>query len=197
MKPSAVAARFLRPAAAMSAAGLAAALVPVTAISAASRPATAPVPVLSWRPCDGGFQCANARVPLDYRHPRGATISIAVIRHRATDPAHRVGSLFFNSGGPNEQIESFAAGFGEFPAALRARFNIVTFDPRGFGYSTAVRCFPTAGAESKFLAGLPHSPSARARMLHGSGPTPGSMRYAPRAAVPCSTTTPPRMRPAT
>ncbi len=85
MKPSAVAARFLRPAAAMSAAGLlAAALAPVTATAAASRLATAPAPVLSWRPCDGGFQCATARVPLDYRHPRGATISIAVIRHRAT-----------------------------------------------------------------------------------------------------------------
>jgi len=33
-------------------------------------------------------------VPLDYRHPRGKLISIAEIRHRATDPARRVGTLF-------------------------------------------------------------------------------------------------------
>ncbi len=147
------------PVAAVSAAGLLAAiLVPVTASAAASQPGAPPVPALSWRSCDGGFQCAVARVPLDYRRPRGATISIAVVRHQATDPAHRIGSLFFNGGGPNEQIESFTAGFGEFPAALRARFDIVTFDPRGFGYSTAVQCFPTAAAENKFLAGLPPFP---------------------------------------
>jgi pimeloyl-ACP methyl ester carboxylesterase len=117
-----------------------------------------PVPVLHWRSCDGGFQCATARVPLNYRVPRGATISIAVIRHQATDPAHRLGSLFFNGGGPNEQIESFVAGFGEFPAAIVARYNIITFDPRGFGYSTAIRCFPTVAAENKFLGGLPAFP---------------------------------------
>ena len=111
--------------------------------------------MLHWRSCDGGFQCATARVPLSYRDPRGATISIAVVRHLATDPARRVGTLFFNGGGPIEQIEGFVAGFGELPAAITARYDIITFDPRGFGYSTAVRCFPTMAAESKFLGGLP------------------------------------------
>jgi hypothetical protein len=33
-------------------------------------------------------------VPLDYQHPGGAQISIAVVRHLATDPARRLGSLF-------------------------------------------------------------------------------------------------------
>jgi hypothetical protein len=51
---------------------------PAPASLAASAP---PVPVLNWGPCHGGFQCATARVPLDYRHPDGAKISIAVIRH--------------------------------------------------------------------------------------------------------------------
>ena len=46
------------------------------------------------------------------------------------------------------------AGFGRFPAAIAARYDIITFDPRGFGYSTAVRCFPTMAAESKFLGDL-------------------------------------------
>jgi pimeloyl-ACP methyl ester carboxylesterase len=141
-----------------AAALLAAVLVPATASAAAPGPATPPVPVLHWRSCDAGFQCATARVPLSYRDPVGAAISIAVVKHAATDPARRIGTLFFNGGGPNEQIESFVAGFGEFPAAIAARYDIITFDPRGFGYSTAIRCFPTMAAENKFLGGLPAFP---------------------------------------
>ena len=108
--------------------------------------------MLRWRSCDGGFQCATARVPLSYRDPRGAMISIAVVRHLATDPARRAGTLFYNGGGPMVQVLSFVTGgFGEIPAAITARWDIITFDPRGFGYSTPVRCFPTMAAESSFL----------------------------------------------
>ena len=149
------ASRFPRPAAQLAAVALlAAVLVPAAAEAAAPGSGTPPVPVLHWRSCHGGFRCATARVPLSYRHPRGARISIAVVRHLATDPARRIGTLFVNSGGPQEQIEPFVAGFGGFPAAIAARYDIITFDPRGFGYSTAVRCFATVAAESKFLGGL-------------------------------------------
>lgn len=135
---------------------LAVAAVPVSA-AAASQGTTAspPVPVLHWKSCDGGFQCAMARVPLDYRHPGGATISIAVIEHLATDRAHRAGTLFLNGGGPGPQVDGFVADFAGFPAALSARFNIIAFDERGFGRSSAVQCFPDAAAENKLLAGLP------------------------------------------
>src|SRR5689334_117530 len=64
-------------------------------------PATA-APALSWHDCGNGFECATAPVPLDYDDPSGPTIDIAVIRHPATDPAHRIGSLFFNPGGPGD-----------------------------------------------------------------------------------------------
>ena len=109
--------------------------------------------MLHWRSCYGGFQCATARVPLSYRDPRGAAISIAVVRHLATDPARRAGTLFYNGGLPPEQIGDFVTGFGQLPAGFTARYDIITFDPRGSGYSTAVRCFPTMAAESKFLGG--------------------------------------------
>jgi pimeloyl-ACP methyl ester carboxylesterase len=59
-----------------------------------------------------------------------------------------------NIGGPGAQVGPVVDGFGGFPAAIAARYDIITFDPRGFGYSTAVRCFPTMAAESKFLGGL-------------------------------------------
>ena len=126
--------------------------------SAAARPAGPRIPVLAWHACDGGFECATARVPLDYHHPRGGMISIAVIRHQASDRGRRAGTLFVNSGGPAEQIEPFVASFQAIPAALRARFDIITFDPRGFGFSSAVRCFPTIAAENKLIGSLPPFP---------------------------------------
>lgn len=116
------------------------------------------VPVLRWHPCRGvkGFQCATARVPLDYRHPRGQMIRLAVIRHRAADPAHRIGSVFFNPGGPGDAGTTVLPQvYPLFPATVRARFDVVSWDPRGVGQSTAVQCFPTAAAEAKFFAKLP------------------------------------------
>jgi pimeloyl-ACP methyl ester carboxylesterase len=135
----------------------AAATASVTA-SRQSLSVAAAIPVLRWHSCDDGFQCASARVPLNYQHPRGTTISIAVIRHLATDRAHRVGTLFFNSGGPAEQIAPLIASFSGIPAEIRARFDIIAFDPRGFGFSTAVRCFPSAAAENALLGDLPPFP---------------------------------------
>jgi pimeloyl-ACP methyl ester carboxylesterase len=133
--------------------------VPRTAASRTGTTDTARVPVLDWRTCDDGFQCATARVPLDYRHPRGTTISIAVVRHRATDPADRLGTMFYNGGGPNAQIQSFVAGFSQgVPPVLAQDYDWVTFDPRGFGASTPARCFPTEAAENSLVGGLPPFP---------------------------------------
>src|SRR5690242_16623173 len=66
-------------------------------------PATAsaaPVPTLDWHDCDGGFECATAKVPRDYARPAGPTIDLALIRFRAADREHRIGTLFLNPGGP-------------------------------------------------------------------------------------------------
>ena len=51
---------------------------------------------IAWSKCYaqmGPFECGTVQVPLDYDSPNGATISIAVVRLPATDPAHRIGSL--------------------------------------------------------------------------------------------------------
>ena len=40
------------------------------------------------------------RVPLDWARPNGRRIRLAVIRHLASRPDERIGSLFFNPGGP-------------------------------------------------------------------------------------------------
>jgi pimeloyl-ACP methyl ester carboxylesterase len=160
-------ARVLRVGAAAAATALLAGLT--AAACAAASPGAAPsastttvaapqVPVLHWASCDNGFQCATARVPLDYRQLRGTLISIAVIRHLATGPGRPVGSLFVNGGGPSAQIPGFVAEYPAIPAALRERFDLITFDPRGFGSSTPIRCFSSIEAEDKLLAPVESSP---------------------------------------
>ncbi|HEX9336010.1 MAG TPA: alpha/beta hydrolase, partial [Pseudonocardiaceae bacterium] len=92
----------------------------------------------------------------DYADPTGAVIQIAVIKHPATDPAHRIGSVFFNPGGPGGSgITSLELLYPQFPATLRARFDLVSFDPRGIGQSTVLHCFDTIAQEQQFLGALP------------------------------------------
>jgi pimeloyl-ACP methyl ester carboxylesterase len=145
-----------------AAAGLAVAGCSATASAAgpgAAKSAAGPaVPVLAWEPCDGTFRCATARVPLNYRDPRGATISIAVISHLATGPGRSLGWLFLNFGGPDAQFDNMITVYPNLPAAWRERYNLIIFDPRGLGYSTQIRCFPTEAAENQLMGGLPAFP---------------------------------------
>ncbi|RTL63640.1 MAG: alpha/beta hydrolase [Pseudonocardiaceae bacterium] len=91
-----------------------------------------------------GLDCAALRVPLDYTNPDGRTADIAVLRHKATDQANRIGSLLVNPGGPGGSGIEFAASLGtsaKTPASVLARFDLVGFDPRGVGASTpAIDC---------------------------------------------------------
>jgi pimeloyl-ACP methyl ester carboxylesterase len=122
--------------------GGAAAATPVASGGGATSAAVAPV---RWSPCEGGrFDCAVLPAPLDYGQPRGAGIVVSLIRLRATDPSKRIGSLLVNPGGPGGSGVDFVLFAGEFfPAPIRERFDIVGFDPRGIGRSTALRCFGT------------------------------------------------------
>ncbi|MEJ2867766.1 alpha/beta hydrolase [Actinomycetospora sp. OC33-EN08] len=127
------------------------------------------VPPLAWGKCDdgsppaqAGFQCATATVPLDHRDPRGRTISLAVVRKPATGP--RIGSLFLNPGGPGGtgtgQITSWV---NLVPAGLADRFDLVSWDPRGVGESTAVQCFDSQEAEGRFLGDSADYPTTPAQ----------------------------------
>ncbi|HEX8133344.1 MAG TPA: alpha/beta fold hydrolase, partial [Actinomycetes bacterium] len=104
-----------------------------------------PVPSLHWTPCGDGLDCATARVPLDYRQPRGAAISLALIRLPAGDPGRRIGSIFVNPGGPGRSgVDTVRKGGRSlFSAEVRARFDLIGLDPRGIVGSTPLRCFDT------------------------------------------------------
>jgi len=119
---------------------------------------------LDWQPCDNGFQCARLLVPFDYAHPGGKRFSLPVIKLPATDPAHRVAPLVINPGGPGGSGVQYAlAARSEFPAALRARFDIVGFDPRGVaGSEPALACL--TGPELDKYLGTDEMPDSAAEL---------------------------------
>ncbi len=123
---------------------LAAATLTATAVPAHASPAKSTV---NWGACPAdvaspGLQCASLEVPLDYRHPDGKKISLAISRLPSTDPAKRRGVLLFNPGGPGEPGLAFPPTWARIgvPASLLAEYDLIGFDPRGVAHSTPVSC---------------------------------------------------------
>ena len=80
-------------------------------------------------------------MPKDYADPAKGTLQLALLRLPATDRAQRIGSLLINPGGPGGSGVDFVRdGASQFPSAIRARFDLVGFDPRGVNTSSPVRC---------------------------------------------------------
>jgi pimeloyl-ACP methyl ester carboxylesterase len=121
-----------------------------------------PTPQIIWGPCaphvPSGFDCGTMDVPLDYGRPRsGETIRLAMVRLPASDPDRRIGTIFWDPGGPGGSGTKFMPAIAHliFSEKLRARFDIVGLDPRGVGLSTSVHCFDTPEEEAEFFAGSP------------------------------------------
>ncbi len=115
-------------------------------------------PGIAWTGCEGldaKFQCAEVPVPLDWSEPDGPRIELAVIRHLASRPQERIGSMFMNPGGPGQSGVELVRGGGEdFDAWGGGRFDVVGWDPRGTEGSSPVRCFPSEADETKFWQGV-------------------------------------------
>src|ERR1051326_2971570 len=111
---------------------------------------TSPAAV-AWTSCSGGFQCGSLTVPLDYKHTNGDTIKIALIRKPATDKSQRIGSIVTNPGGPGASGIDFLKESASSFSNLNKRFDLVSFDPRGVGQSSPIRCL-TGPQEDAFTA---------------------------------------------
>lgn len=97
---------------------------------------------IDWQPCAANPQadCGWVTVPIDWSHPSGPTIQLAVSRVRATDPAERIGSILVNPGGPGGAgAEAVESGFA-LSSTITSRFDTIGFDPRGVGLSHPVVC---------------------------------------------------------
>jgi pimeloyl-ACP methyl ester carboxylesterase len=131
---------------------------------------TPPRPGIAWTACPGlakQFQCARVPVPLDWARPKGRQIELAVIRHLASRPKERIGTMFMNPGGPGQSgVELVRGGAEDFDAWGRGRFDVVGWDPRGTNDSSPVTCFTTKAAEARFWAGqtVPTTPADSAAL---------------------------------
>ncbi|MGF3056905.1 alpha/beta hydrolase [Microbacterium sp. YY-01] len=96
---------------------------------------------LSWTECGVGFDCTTVTAPLDWENPDDGDIEIAITRHRAQKGSQ--GSLLINPGGPGASGKSFVLNSMSYAVGsdLIANYDIIGFDPRGVGDSTAVQCF--------------------------------------------------------
>ncbi|WP_203716885.1 alpha/beta fold hydrolase, partial [Asanoa siamensis] len=163
----------LRRTSALVAASLAAVLAGGGA--AASDGPPEPAPGFAWTGCEGlgsQFQCARVPVPLDWSEPDGEQIELAVIRHLASKPDERIGSMFLDPGGPGQSgVGLVRDGGDDLDAWGGGRFDLIGWDPRGTNDSTRVRCFTSPEAQEEFWAGVT-VPSTRAE----------SEAYAARAA---------------
>jgi pimeloyl-ACP methyl ester carboxylesterase len=106
-------------------------------------------PALRWHPCTeqgATLQCATLPVPLDYGHPGGRKITLALSRVPATAPAsQRQGALLVNPGGPGGSGLSLAAFVaGGLNRSVASEYDIVGFDTRGVGSSVpSLHCDPS------------------------------------------------------
>lgn len=103
---------------------------------------------LTWQPC-GRFECTTVRAPLDWSDPEAGEVELALKRSLATGAAERQGSLLVNPGGPGSSGVEFldyavTAVMGE---RVVEAFDVVGFDPRGVGESTAVACGDDAAVD--------------------------------------------------
>lgn len=94
---------------------------------------------LDWTACPhehiSQFECATLAVPLDRHGRQQGQVKLAVIRAKATGtPEERIGSVFFNPGGPGGSgLDFFHMVHEQMPPRMRRHYDLVSWDPRGVG----------------------------------------------------------------
>ena len=98
---------------------------------------------LVWKDCkdDKKFQCAEIYVPIDYKNPGDASLTLALKKLSAKQSANKVGSLLINPGGPGGSGTDYVTYAEDaFGKRLMDSFDIIGFDPRGVAQSTPLDC---------------------------------------------------------
>jgi pimeloyl-ACP methyl ester carboxylesterase len=123
-------------------------------------------PPIQWGTCSDetlvafGAQCGSLVVPLDYAHPRGKKISLAVSRvlHHTPDSQYQ-GVMLVNPGGPGGSGLIYSIiGDAWVPDHGGDSYDWIGFDPRGVGSSE-----PSLACDGTFFDGPrpPYEPTTR------------------------------------
>lgn len=106
---------------------------------------------VSWESCGGGtYECAEVSAPMDWDDPESEAISLALQLYKARGDAQ--GTVILNPGGPGGSgIELVGYAPMIFGSKLLDNYNLLGFDPRGVGQSSAVACYDTTEMD-RYLA---------------------------------------------
>jgi pimeloyl-ACP methyl ester carboxylesterase len=151
---------------------------PASALPAGSDPRTPSIPAryltqqIVWTVCPFDAEvkqlypqapttnCARVKAPMDWYHPDShPDIEVAIAQSRATGTTK--GSMMTNPGGPGAGGLTLSVALALGKPRLFSDFDLVGFDPRGFGQSTPLHCITTP----EKLAALPTTPDYRERTL--------------------------------
>lgn len=97
-------------------------------------------------------ECATFAVPASYSSEFGRDLpdlNIAVLKSPALDQANKIGTLYFNPGGPGGSGIEVVQYLG-IPQEIRQKYDVVGFDPRGVGKSSPIRCDDSASIDYYF-----------------------------------------------
>ncbi len=154
---------------------------------------------MDWRDCqseaeeiagtslsDTRAECGTVAVPQDWAKPDGPTFTLSLMKLGKVGSRPKIGSLLVNPGGPGGSGVELAAYSALFlPTAVRQRFDVVGFDPRGVARSSPVECIgdqtkdtitaasPDPATQAEFDAQVTVARSVGAACAQKYGPTLG------------------------
>ncbi len=110
--------------------------------------------VVEFESCGEQIFCADVKMPMNWDDPSSESIVIAT-SYRQADKKDPIGFVLFNPGGPGSSGYDWVLNSSEFLGTnkLRSNFNILGFDPRGVGRSSAISCLTDAETD-QFLYGV-------------------------------------------
>jgi pimeloyl-ACP methyl ester carboxylesterase len=164
-------------------------LLVATLTLAGLQPLAGAAPDVRWSSCRdiADAECAGIEVPVDPARPDGPQFTLRLGRLPALNPAQRKGMLLIIPGGPGVGISNF---FGQDLRGrrhldeFRRQWDVVTFDPRGVGQSSPIRCAPDAVPPVIVPFDRPPSPAefeaigrANARFLQSCVEATGELIY--------------------
>lgn len=120
---------------------------------------------VNWKGCGEDLKCATIKVPIDYSKPASGSINLS-LNYLASTGTADLGWLLENPGGPGGSGIDFVASASAQVAspAVRKRYNVVGFDPRGVKRSAPIKCLSPQATDEFLYGTTPGAPGSATEM---------------------------------